>query len=409
VSWIIATRLVDPAEIGKASQFVSALLLVAGAVQLNLDVGLLRWLPGAGRHAGRLVWRTLLLVMLLAAVVGLVYALLLPSVARSAAGGASPWFGVALFVLAAAGWSVFTLHDSVLVALGRPWWTVWRNGAFAVGRIRLLVALGGLGFGAQGIVLSWVGSIVLWIAAGTVVLAVLLQRSAVRSAEGSLPSRREVVGFLGPTAVARSGTVLLYDQIPVLVVVRYGDATGGRFFLVWQALVVVDVAATFFMNALSLGVAQEPDQASRLAAVARRRLLKVFLPLLALGALVAAPALELVFGAAYAEAADVLRLLLAGMAFRLIVLHELGVRQALGRAMAYARLQLTSTVLVTAVVVAVPVGRGTVADLLPVAIGYVLVQALCMLAVLTRPALRRLTRVTPRHDDDLTHPTHSPR
>jgi O-antigen/teichoic acid export membrane protein len=189
LSWIIATRLVDPAEIGKASQFVSALLLVAGAVQLNLDVGLLRWLPGAGRHAGRLVWRTLLLVMLLAAVVGLVYALLLPSVARSAAGGASPWFGVALFVLAAAGWSVFTLHDSVLVALGRPWWTAWRNGAFATSRIGLLVALGGLGFGAQGIVLSWVGSIVLWIAAGTVVLAVLLQRSAVRSAEGSLPSR----------------------------------------------------------------------------------------------------------------------------------------------------------------------------------------------------------------------------
>jgi O-antigen/teichoic acid export membrane protein len=194
LSWIIATRLVDPAEIGKASQFVSALLLVAGAVQLNLDVGLLRWLPGAGRHAGRLVWRTLLLVMLLAAVVGLVYALLLPSVARSAAGGASPWFGVALFVLAAAGWSVFTLHDSVLVALGRPWWTVWRNSAFATSRIGLLVALGGLGFGAQGIVLSWVGSIVLWIAAGTVVLAVLLQRSAVRSAEGSLPSRRRWSG-----------------------------------------------------------------------------------------------------------------------------------------------------------------------------------------------------------------------
>ena len=81
--------------------------------------------------------------------------------------------------------------------------------------------------------------------------------------------------------------------------------------------------------------------------------------------------------------------------------------------MALYRLQLTSTVLVTAVVVAVPVGRGTVADLLPVAIGVaignVLVQALCMLAVLTPPALRRLTRVTPRRDDDLTHPTHSPR
>jgi hypothetical protein len=79
LSWIIATRLVDPPEIGKASQFVSALLLVAGAMQLNLDVGLMRWLRGAGRHAGRLVWRTMLLVIPLAAVVG-------PGVRRVAAG-----------------------------------------------------------------------------------------------------------------------------------------------------------------------------------------------------------------------------------------------------------------------------------------------------------------------------------
>ena len=139
LSWVIATRLVDPAEIGKASQFVSALLLVAGATQLNLDVGLMRWLPGAGHAAGRLVWRTMLLVMPLAAVVGLLYAVTLPDIGHTAAGAASPWLGVVLFVLAAAGWSVFTLHDSVLVALHRPWWTVWRNAAFALSRIGLLV------------------------------------------------------------------------------------------------------------------------------------------------------------------------------------------------------------------------------------------------------------------------------
>jgi len=32
-----------------------------------------------------------------------------------------------------------------------------------------------------------------------------------------------------------------------------------------------------------------------------------------------------------------------------------------------------------------------------------------MLTVLTLPALRRLTATTPRRDDDLTHPTRSPR
>ena len=72
----------------------------------------------------------------------------------------------------------------------------------------------------------------------------------------------------------------------------------------------------------------------------------IFLPLLAIGCVVAGPALWLVFGPEYAEAADVLRLLFVGLAFRLVILHELGVLQALGRGFAYARLQLISTVLV---------------------------------------------------------------
>jgi O-antigen/teichoic acid export membrane protein len=85
-----------------------------------------------------------------------------------------------------------------------------------------------------------------------------------------------------------------------------------------------------------------------------------------------------IFGAEYAAAADVLRLLLLGQAFRLIVVHELGVRTASGRGVAYARLHLASTLLVLAAVALVPAadvgpdGAGTA--LLPVAIAYAAVQ-----------------------------------
>ena len=251
-----------------------------------------------------------------------------------------------LFVASAAGWTVFVVHDTILVAIGKPWWAVWRNALFAVVRLGLLIALAVMGLGGQGIVLSWALPIVIWIAIGTVVLALLARKVSRRSTGGTLPSRRAAVTFLGPTAVAQFGTSLLYNQVTVLATERFGDATGAKFFMAWQAVTVVDLSATYFMNSLAVGVAREPQRAAELAAVARKRLLMIFLPLLAIGCVVAGPALWLVFGPEYAEAADVLRLLFVGLAFRLVILHELGVLQALGRGFAYARLQLVSTVLV---------------------------------------------------------------
>jgi len=113
----------------------------------------------------------------------------------------------------------------------------------------------------------------------------------------------------------------------------------------------------------------------------------IFLPLLALGCLIAGPALGLVFGPEYAAAADVLRLLLLGLALRLVVLIELGVRQALGRAVAYARLQLVSSVTVVLAVALVPVGAADVDALVPVAAVYIAVQLVCaVVALRARPA-----------------------
>jgi O-antigen/teichoic acid export membrane protein len=291
-------------------------------------------------------------------------------------------------VLAATGYTVFVVHDFILVAFGRSSWVVWRNGLFAAVRLGLLIALCLAGLGAHGIVLSWVLPIVVWFVLGSLVIA-LLTRSISRTAQGgTLPRRRAAVAFLGPTALAQVSSSLLYNEVTVLATERFGDATGAKFFMVWQAVTVIDLAAAFFMDALAVSVAREPLRAAELAAAARKRLLLIFLPLLAVGCLVAGPALDLVFGPEYAEAADVLRLLLVGLAFRMVVLHELGVRQAVGRAIAYARLQLISTIAVIVVVAVVPVGASDVAALVPVAIGYIAIQVVCAAAVLLSPARR---------------------
>jgi O-antigen/teichoic acid export membrane protein len=384
-SWLIAARLLPQAEVGLAAAVVSAFILIAGIAQLSLGLGLIRWLPVAGRHAPPLVWRSLLSIMPLAAVMGMGYTLFVPDLASTAAGPDGPHaLGMCLFALAAAGWGVFVVHDYILVAIGKPWWTVWRNGLFAVVRITLLVVLGSA-LGAQGVVLSWVGPIVVWIAVGSVVLLVVVRRFAHRSGGGVMPCRSDVVGFLAPTAAAQIGYTVLLNQVPVVVILRFGPEAGAAFFIAWQATVVLETAAAYYMNSLSATWARAPERAAELTSSSRRRLLKIFLPLLAVGALLAGPGLS-VFGPGYAAAADALRLLMLGLAFRLVVVHELGIRTASGRAMAYARLHTASNLLVLVAALLVPASTevppdGVGAALMPVALGYVAVQVACALHV----------------------------
>jgi O-antigen/teichoic acid export membrane protein len=390
ISWLIAARIMPTADVGNAQLVVSAFMLVGGAAQLNLGVGLMRWVPAAGKGTSRLVWGSLLLMMPLSAVIGLVYAVITPRLASISAGvGGSFVFGLLVFGLACAGWVVFVVHDMLLVSLGKPWWSVWRNALFVAARIGLLVVLCAvLPLGEFGVVVSWVGPIVVWIAVGTVVIGVLVRKASANATADGVPSRAEMLAFLGPTAVSQAAISLLYNQIPVLVNVRFGPETGIVFFIAWQAVMVIDLAAVFFMDSLSVSAGREPHRIAELAAAARRRLLIIFLPALALGAALADPLLA-IFGPAYAEADNVLRLLLLGLAFRLVVAHELGVRQAIGWGMGFARLQLISSILVLLVAIVVPVTGGGVSALMPVAIGYVVAQVASAAAVLLFPAVRR--------------------
>jgi O-antigen/teichoic acid export membrane protein len=382
LGWVVSTRLVAPSEIGKAAEVVAAILMIGGIAQLNLSTGMLRWIPGAGRFTARLTWVGMLTVIPLGALAALVFVLVLPSIGSTAAGGLPWWVGAGLFVLVTAGWTVFVVHDTLLVALGKPWWAVWRNALFAAVRLGLMIVLGLVGLGAQGIVLSWVLPVVVWIVLGSLMLVTITRAVSRRARDGVLPGWRPAAAFLGPTSVAELGPALLYNVVTVIVTERFGSATGALFFMAWQAVTVVDVSASFFMKSLVVVVAREPDRAAALAAASRRRLLVIFLPLLALGCLVAGPALGLVFGPEYAAAADVLRLLLVGLALRLIVLIELGVRQALGRAVAYARLQLLSSISVVVAVAVVPVGSSDVGALVPVAAAYIAVQLACAVVAL---------------------------
>ena len=60
LGWVVSTRLIAPSEIGRAAEVVAAILMIGGVAQLNLSVGMLRWIPAAGRFTSRLTWAGLL-------------------------------------------------------------------------------------------------------------------------------------------------------------------------------------------------------------------------------------------------------------------------------------------------------------------------------------------------------------
>lgn len=374
VGWLVAAHLVPLATLGEAQLVVSVLLLVGGLAPLTI------W-PMRRRRPGSLAWIALLLVVPLSALVGLGCALLVPRLAAVATGpGAAPIIGLLLVALGCAGWGVLSTHDVLLAAAGKPQWTVWRGALFAPVQIGALVALSGVaGLGAYGVALSWLGPIAIWVVFGVAIVPVLVRRTPAQAREA--PTR-------GPAAISLVGTALLYQLVPIVVTVRFGPSTGAAFFAAWQVFVVVDLAAAYTVHALSGAVAREPGRIAELVSRARRRLLIVFLPVIALGVALAGPLLT-AFGPAYAEAGDLLRLLLLGLAFRLVVAHELGVRQALGHGVGFDRLQLFSAVLVLVVAIALPLTTVGVIELRLVAIGYIIVQVACAAAVLVIPAARR--------------------
>jgi len=213
--------------------------------------------------------------------------------------------------------------------------------------------------------------------------------------QGWLPTRPEVVGFLAPTTIAHWGTVLLFNQVTVIVIQRFGPGAGAAFFIAWQAVMVIDIAAQRFMQSLSAQLARDPGGARAHIAASRKRLFVIFLPMVVVGILLADFGLQ-IFGPGYAEAGDVLRLLLIGMVPRLLIAHELGVLQALHQGMAFARLQLASTLLVIAVVVFVPITAADpdagyqVTELWPLAIGYTAAQLVCAAVVVVLARRRHL-------------------
>jgi O-antigen/teichoic acid export membrane protein len=379
VCWVVAAGTLPQEAVGRAASFVSGFVLVAGIAQLNVGLGLLRWLPGAGGRTGWLVGRGYLLVGLAAAVGGVVFVLL--PVGRAAA----PGMLALLFVVASVCWALFQLQDYVLAALGRVWWVPLFNGAFGLVRVAVLPVLGAA-LGALGVLTSWAAPTVVCAAVAGVLITLMARRKRAEPVPADLPDRRTVVSFLGPTYLATIGTTVLYNVVPLIVTARFGPASGAVFFVVWNGLTATDYAINGFVNSMVLRGSGDPEARPAILRAVGKRLGLLVGSGVVVG-LALAPLLLGLFGPGYAEeGSGALRILLAGLVARTVVALGVAIRLMDGDGMGAARIQLSCTALVVGGVLLVPTG----VHLQGPALGFVLAQVL--VGALVVPSLVRRLR-----------------
>lgn len=367
VGWLVAARTLAPAEVGHASAFVNAFLMVAALSELGTGQAMLSWLPRAGSAAPTLVRRVYGVTLATGVVFSLVWALATMGVMDRATDPLGAVATTMLFVAAALSWTVFHLQDDVLTGVGAARWVPLENLFFGVVRIVLLLVLAGP-LGSLGIVLSWVLPMLLCDVVVNGGLATRARQWTSRPAW--LPQRREVLATTGSTFAALVGLTLLYNLVPLLVVARFGAANGAVFFVVWMGVVSLDLAFVGFGNALVVRLRGTPMDLLRHALP---RVLAIFAAPLVIAALAASPLLSL-FGDVYAsDGATLLRWVVLGVAFRLVVMLVAAIHLGAGRPMGMAVLQGVTAVAVIALACLVP-RSDAATELATIGIGFVVIH-----------------------------------
>lgn len=311
VGWLLAARILEPAEVGRASAFVNGFIFVAGVAELGVGQACLKWLPAAGSQTRVILVRVYTGVLASAAVVGVMWALVMRNEITDQVGSGT-LVAVLLFMVAAITWTLFHVQNIVLTALGAARWVPVEMIPFGLVRVVLLVVLA-RSYGALGIILSWV---LPTLAAVLVVALTLLWRRHRRDGEaGTVPDRRSAVRMAGSIYVSTVGVTLVVSLVPVLVTGRYGPAVGAVFFIVWNGVAAVELAAIGFGSALVIRLSGE---SMTLLKQSLRQVLPLFAIPLAIAALLAEPLLSL-FGGHYAdEGTALLRWVCAGLLLRLV-------------------------------------------------------------------------------------------
>jgi O-antigen/teichoic acid export membrane protein len=297
--WFLAARMFPPDVVGVNAVALSSLMLVGGVAHLNMSHALLRFVPVAGTAARRLVVLGYLVAVALSALAGAGFALgaiwWAPELVDVAGYGAL----VAFFAVSCPVWTLFSLQDYVLTAVGRATAVPVENLVFSLLKVGLLVVVT-LAALPGGIALSWV------IATALIVLPInlwlllrLLPAHGARTADRAVPITVGAIGrFIGADYVGALFWQAAMMGLPVLVLGRLGAEAAAAYNMVWQFGLALYMVPSGMGQSMIAHSAADPGKVDKARRETVRRGLMLVVPValvLALGA----PLILAIFGPHY--------------------------------------------------------------------------------------------------------------
>jgi O-antigen/teichoic acid export membrane protein len=312
--WAVAAHLYTRQQVGQASALVAALIVVSSFAQLNLNNTLPRFLPQAGRGAGRFIGYGYAASSAAALVIGVGFVVILPRMsAQWHFLGDSAMLATA-FVVAAVAWGIFALQDSALLGLRQPGMVPLENAVYGALKLLMLVGITAT-LPATGIFIAWVVPLAINVpAVNGLIYWRYLKKWKFATAETTV-GRREVIRFTSVDYVGNLLSQIAGNLLPLLVLTALGAAADASFYIAWTITTGLNLVAMSFATSLLVEGSASPDRLSELTRGVLVRTLVVTVTgaaVLGLGArLVLA-----VYGHEYAaHAAEVLGLLAAGSVF----------------------------------------------------------------------------------------------
>lgn len=301
--WAVVARSFPSDVVGVGSAAISSMMLLAGFSQVGLASVLVRFLPGAGPHTGRLLRVTYLLgtgsAGLLAVGFLLGQGVWAPSLDLLT--GNTAW--VAAFVAAAVISSLFSLQDSAMVGLGRAVWVPVENAAYSALKLALALALANHAT-AGALFAAWTIPAAIAIPPVNAYIYVVARRVTRRRDAGleTPTDRRSVTRYVIGNGIGATFYLVATSLLPLLVLERLGPDQAAYLAPAWAIATALQLATAAFMSSLTVEGARNPGYLQDHVRTSVRQVALLIGPV-AVIAVVAAPQILRLFGEAYADGA----------------------------------------------------------------------------------------------------------
>lgn len=308
--WILAARFYSIEAVGINAAAISTMTFLSTAARLYLDGALMRFLPGSGAKATRLIQYSYLIGGVSAALVGTVFLIGLDFWAPSLGFlNSSPLLTVG-FVLATIAACIFVQQDGAFIGLRQAHWVPVENTLFSAAKILLLVMLAPT-FPEYGIFVSWVLPMLLTLIPVNILIFGKLLPQHIR--ENDRPETgigpRQIVHYAGGLYAGFMFSAASVRLLPLIVLQVVGSSAAAFFTLPWMIMTSVQLVIPSMMGSLTVEASREQHKLVEYSHKAFAQTARLLIPAVLL-VVAAAPYLLQSFGQTYAaESALLLRLL----------------------------------------------------------------------------------------------------